>query len=604
MKPNGPKKWILLGTATLLMFMVFNLSGCGSDHSHEYWGPESEPDSTSDTVTPAEPAKKYADNVSYIGDSNGTLADEIEEIFVNSFSYDGSSTDEPIFIAASRVQALSSTQQEGIRGTLSNLNPLVLVHGNAEQINALLDILGLEQNFILPEGLPEDKNYAELFAIDQEDDGSIFIWAMYPPSDGTSEHYPPTPPTESFPAPLPDLTIDSASEQLRRTDMLRIWVDDSGKRITETLGEDRQEAMRALTAAATADSAGELTQLAKAFVVTHNVSYGKNYYQLTYYIYSCHSFNEADATDYDWFYVRQEGMLNASGEYTNPEKRGNREYVGNYVGSYTMDNWMEGLTSKGSGVALMTAKPENINNVASVTSGIDWQIGGSVGFDSSGATGSVSGGVTISNSTTVNVSDCEIINNSANAVNNAKWDYEFKKPVQTTYFAYTSITNPPLLSHSNFQPVNQWIWKLAPAIRTANRNSFSSKFEMEMYSTQGGEPFAFWIANPIEHYYRLTSPWTFNVPLSFPPLLVAPHDINFGAAGQSKPLDISVARSWTAASDQDWCEVDPANNTGNNSRINITVAPNTTGKNRSAVITYKTVDGNGSDTTTIFQSQY
>ncbi|MDD2557666.1 MAG: BACON domain-containing protein [Desulfuromonas sp.] len=573
--------------------MVFNLSGCGSDHSYEQWDPEipSEPDAPSEPVAPAEPAKKHTNDFSYIGDSDGTPADETESIFVNMDDYDGVTTDEVIFIEAQSVYALSSIQHEGIRATFKNLNPIVLINGDAEQINELLEILGFKMNFVLPEGLPEDKNYAEMFTVDQEDDGSVFIWALYP-DDGPLEPY----------VPLPDLTIDSDSEQLRNTDMLLDWINDSGKRITKELEEDRQKAKRALTAAATAGSAGDLTQIARAFVVTNNVSSGKNNYQLTYYIYSCHSFNEADAADYDWFYVRQEGMLNASGEYIKPEKRGNREFVGNYIGSYKMENWMEGPTSQCSGVALMTAKPENINNVASVTSGIDWQIGGSVGFEGSSVAGSVSGGVTISNSTTVNVSDCEIINDSASAVNNAKWDYEFKKPVQTKYFAYTSITDPPLMSHTNFQPVNQWIWKLAPSERTI-LDSFSSKFEVELYSTQGGKPTAFWVAGDIEHTIENKN-WTFNVPLSFPPLLVAPHNLEFSAAGQSKPLDISVARSWTAFSNRTWCNVDPARNTGNNSRINVTVAPNTTGENRTAVITYTTVDGNGSDTTTVFQSQY
>jgi len=591
LKSNGSKRWVVLGTATLAMFMVFNLSGCGSGDSGS---------------SSSGPANIYTEKVSYIGVSNGTLADKIEATFVNSGPYDGSSTDAPIFIAESYVESLSPAQQEGVRGTYDNSNPVVLIHGDADQINALLDILGLEYNYTLPEGLPENKDYAELFAVDREDDGSVFIWSMYPPSGEVSKSdYV----TESLPdlstAPLPDPITDSDSEQFRRTEMLRNWLDNNGNRLTPKLEVYRQEATQAFASAAAADNSGELTQIASAFVHSKNASYGKNHYQVTHYIYSCHSFNEVDATDYDWFYVRQEGMLNASGEYLGPQNlpnsiSGKSQEVHYYVGNYKVNNWIEGLDYRESGVSLMKAQPENVNEVSTATSGMSWNIGGSVGFIGPGATASSSAGVSITNSTTFNVRDCRVINNSADNFNNARWDYEFKKTTQTVSYYKTEIDAPTLLSRSNFQPVNQWLWKFSPDIREEGVNSFASKFEVDLVQSESGYMRFFWVASDVIHRTSKGGSWTFEVPLLFPPLLVAPHNLDFSAEGQYKTLNLAVARSWTASSDQDWCSVKP----GSDSLVYVTVDPNTTGEDREAEITYTTADGNGSDKTKVIQSRF
>jgi hypothetical protein len=89
----------------------------------------------------------HTENVAYIGDINGTLADKIRLTFVNRVPYNGSFANIPIFIAAQSIPSLSPTQQEGIRNTFSNFQPIVLVHCSEAEINTLLGILGLEQNY-------------------------------------------------------------------------------------------------------------------------------------------------------------------------------------------------------------------------------------------------------------------------------------------------------------------------------------------------------------------------------------------------------------------------------------------------------------------------
>jgi hypothetical protein len=544
---------------------------------------------------PSNEIDTHPDQVWVIGDITGTLAEEIATIFVNLVAYDGVSADAPIFIAADSVELMTDTEKENVKDTFDDYYPIVVVHGTADDINALLGILELDQNYTLPDGMP----YAELFAIDREEDGHVFMWSMYPPNEGA-------PDSGNANAPEATAYVDNADNQLERTDIFRDWLVNDEKRVSAEVKAWRMEATEALATGIKA-SGGELTQLAQGFVTTQNFSYSGNNYQLSYYIYSCHSFNATDSTDYDWFYVRQEGMFNASGGYEGIAQwydGGPSDACHFYVGNYKMNNWVDGLTTASSGVALMSSNPQNANNVAQVTSGVEWNIGGSIGFQGSEAAGSLNAGVTISNSTTINVSDCTVGNNSMDAVNNAKWAYEFTKCAQTAYFGYTGLSAPPVLSRSNFQPVNQWIWKFAPSVRDSDARSFQSKFDVDLIWSVGGQPYAFWIVDPPDHYTYAGGSWQFAVPLSFPPLIVVPHNVDFGAAGQYKALDIAVSRNWTASSNQTWCVVDPLSGTGSNTRVNITVDPNATGASRTATVTFETVDGSGRDVMTVFQAQY
>ncbi len=544
---------------------------------------------------PGDVIEEYPGKVYFIGDITGTLAEEIGTIFVNMVAYDGVSVDAPIFIAADSIEGLSEAEREGVALTFDDYYPVAVVYGDEAEINALLDILGLEQDYVLPDGMP----YAELFAIDREEDGHVFMWSMYPPNEGA----PTSPDAEAPPAPA---YVDDDGEQLERTDLFQEWLSDDEKRLDAEVRAYRMEAAQALTAEVKADG-GELTQLAQGFVKTQNFSQSGNNYQISYYIYSCHSFNATDATDYDWFYVRQEGMFNTSGGYEGIASwygGGPSDACHFYVGKYTMNNWMDGLTTQGSGVAVMAANPQNANNVTQVTSGVDWNIGGSVGFQGADVTGSLTGGVTIHNSTTVNVSDCTVGNSSMDNVNNAKWTYEFTKCAQTAYFGYAGLSEPPVLSRSNFQPVNQWIWKFAPSVRDSGASSFKAKLDVDLIWSVGGQPYGFWIVDSPNHYTYAGGSWETTVPLSFPPLLVVTHNLDFSAAGQYKALDIAVSRAWTASSNQDWCQVEPTSGTGTNTRVNITVSPNTTGASRTATVTFQTADGRGRDTMTVFQAQY
>jgi len=88
-----------------------------------------------------------------IGDITGTLAEELAVIFANRVEYDGVSANAPIFIAADSVATISVVEAEGVKDTFDDYFPVALIHGNAGAINELLGILGLDQNYSLPEGI-------------------------------------------------------------------------------------------------------------------------------------------------------------------------------------------------------------------------------------------------------------------------------------------------------------------------------------------------------------------------------------------------------------------------------------------------------------------
>jgi hypothetical protein len=542
--------------------------------------------------------KVHKETVMHIGDLGGPLADDINRIFINDVAYDGKSTDMPIMIASGSIVSLTAEQKQGISDAFLNGHPITLVQCRENEINALLGILGLEQDFTLPEGLPADKQYAEIFSIDMEEGGDMYVWSTFPPREGAMTSDDP-----DAPSVVP--YVDSEKDQLARAELFHNWFDEDAKRATPEMKASREQATKALVAGAKAANE-ELTKLAHAFVVTRNFSDRGNNYQLTYFIYSCHSFNEADAIDYDWFYVRQEGLLNASNAYSGIINwRRDTPTTGSeyYVNSYSMNSWLDGFPSARD-VSILKPSPENTNNEVSVTSGINWNVGGKVGISTDKkASFEVNGGVSVTNSSTFKVTDCQVTNNSGDKVNNANWRYEFKKAVQVAYFGYTGLKEAPLLSHSTFQPVNQWIWKCSPAVRNAKKKSFASLFHVDLIATVGGTSHGFWISEPIRHY-SYPQEWKENIPLPFPPVIVAPRKLNFDKRGQFKAIELAVARPWNAASSETWCRVTPNSGSEPNPGINITVDDNNTGKDRTAFITFQTADLQGSVTMEVFQSQY
>ena len=97
---------------------------------------------------------------------------------------------------------------------------------------------------------------------------------------------------------------------------------------------------------------------------------------------------------------------------------------------------------------------------------------------------------------------------------------------------------------------------------------------------------------------------TYVIPFIYPPL-IAGNNLDFDAKGSHARLDFGTARNWTAASDQFWCTLSATSGDKNAaSHVFVTVDPNASGVDRTAVITLSTADGKGTYKVKVFQSRY
>lgn len=604
--------------SAFLLILLMAVSGCGA-------GGSGNPVSASDQYTQKvyiigeikDPSTSTTKEISAV---NG-VADETNQIFVNRVTYDGTSADGPIFMASDQVLSLSDTIKTGLLNTYRNGYPIILVRGNEAQINTLLGILGLDQNYKLPANF----SYTELFAVDAEK-GANFMWSMYPPGATQADS-------------VTDAYVDSTSAQLSRARMFRDWVKQNGSRVP-ALNAFAASATRALVAEGASNTTeSNLRDLAQVYqqVKVFTDSINGNTYQLIFNIYSCHSFSSSDGKNYDWFYVEQNGSLSASSGYqgiTDATEAdiaavsgafpwGGQQKVKYYIGSYDMSNSMmsQGGNKSDTSVVMETHSPETTNNETSTRSGVSYNISGNLGFKAGGTSaqggsasadinGGVTGGLTITHEDTIKTTDCTVQNKarSSGYTDEAHWLYTFKKVTQygwDVFFAH--LNNPVNLSVDTFNPYNKWIWKISPDVRNGNKtykDNFKTKLDVENMTTISGCSFL-WTPTFGPYHGSKVSSFVDYVSLNYPPLIVAPSvNVTFSAAGQVKYMDAHVATDWSASSDQPWCQAVPTTGKGNNMQISITVDANATGKERKATVTFKTIDGKGSDTMTVTQSQY
>jgi len=436
----------------------------------------------------------YAGKAYLIGTVYGPLADELKAS-ISFTPYGGTETDGPIFIAGNVVDNLTDAQKAGLIAALNARMPIVLVHAAVDTVNLLIDLLyGEYEDYTLPAGV----DYVELFAADIEPNGELYQWTMYPPADS-------------------DTKVDGTGDRQGRVNILVGWLRENEARMNDETGATAKAALKL----AAAEASQQLTDLASAFVRQDNFTDcdGRNY-QVSHYIYSCHSMT----TNEDWIYVKQQSILNTSIGYSrvNVTDLGGgmviRQRLGPYLSDVLFDNTLQGYANNPTAVGLQLSSPETANNVAQLTSGVSWNIGGQIAFGVQGedptASATVSGGVTISNQTTVNVQDCETLNTSNSKGNNAAWHYQFKKPDAIGYFGAVGIAEAPSLARTTFQPVNQWIWRMAPTVR-ASKPSLSVSFSVILGQTDAVWDF-FWVARAERREYPAT--WDYSVPFNFPPV--------------------------------------------------------------------------------------
>lgn len=592
--------------AAMTLIMAGAVAGCGSTSS-------------------ASPAEQYQQKVYIIGEikdpSDSTSAGAAEQIaavkgpadaakrvFVNRVAYDGVSADAPVFIAADQVMALSDTVKQGLLATYRNSYPIILIRGGETEINALLEILERVPNYKLPQNYP----YAEMFAVSTELAGN-FSLSIYPPGSSDSSS---TPGASNG---------DDTSGLLARADALRTWVSSSGTRtMLQATADFQANAKQALAASSNEISKSDLTSLAQAEhdekLFTQEEKYGANTYKLIYTMYPFHQFTASDGKEYDWLYVEQEGILSAEPRYTkfggNNRSCTNDEvdtftkmqgginfgtpYCASSVDNYRITNEMTGISS-GFGVQ-GGSSPSTTNEKTTTTSGVSFDLSGDFGLKGNAkyaqkdgpeagveVSSTVKGGVSISTEKTFDTYDCTVENVTSNDA--PAWLYTFTRQTQYGWYAVGCKLNEPVkLARSSFQPIQKWIWRFSPDVREKAKN-FKTTLKVDNLVTQAGSSL-FWqpIAGPF-YYVEKTVTLDFSPALYFAPVIVAPgKNLNLDNKAQFKTLEVSVGRDWSASCDQDWCQAAPTSGKGDNPQFSLTVSENTTGKERKAIITFKTSD--------------
>ena len=483
---------------------------------------------------------------------------------------------------------------------------VALEHAGADEVGVLLD--ALELAISSPEA--EDGKPFELFAVCRAGGDVHFFVALGddgggPVSPTRTEHKNTIEGPVDDPAdvivteeivPTDDATWDSDALNASRVDRFAAWAEETGAKAKATASDG---------------PSSDLRELAEAYVYDVDASNRGQTFMIRYTIYSCHSFTN----DMDYYFVTQSAQLNPSALWKWLEK-GHVSWPHVYLPEqeghmrrYLFKNyWGE---DPGNAVPLDRHSPENANGVTTVTSGVSYSLSGSLGFDGKAATGSLSGGVTFDSSQSFNVSDCTV-NDKAGSdgrKHQAAWEYVFADPANgDTEFYYTKLRDAPLLSRSNFQPVDQWIWTVP---RSFSERWKDLRFKSEFTWTNGwseGQLNCAWIkvddARHEDWIWRYVGFW---VPMKVPPIMaLSEGQMDFASAGESKAVTFVSAVGWTARTDAEWLSVYEKSGEKTDAEgmsLHITASPNDSGVDRSTVVTLTGSDGSKAELK-VFQSRY
>jgi hypothetical protein len=580
-------RWVVLSAAMAL------LTACGGGGG------------SGDSDIPDFDVSQYEKPVYLVGNLNDSpLGRVLNAAFPRTTALDGALSDRPLFLTGARLETLTDDIAAAIMAAKTNTRPIVLFHVTAAQINAVLAVVGEPADYALPDGFGEAIQNAEIFAIDFEEEGMVSRWATFAPIPFRND--------DDDPVYTPDETVWEDSNALRahRVNLFIDWMNVDGERMA-LLGAGQENAKQAFSTNATGNN---LIDLSPPYTTINNFAYFGDLFQITHNVWTFHSFSEIDGVDYDWVYAEQNGILHSGSRYSRSKGytytippdfiAGNpTEKIHYYVDRYTTYNAFDNAESKNY-LLLTEASPHNVNGVSTVTQETSASFGGQIGFAGKGAAGSLSMGMTITNSRTYNVADAAIENWSMASGHDAQWVFRFKQPEgyrhgfpQATY----KLHDAPILARGVFQPSTSWLWRIDPRQRDIG-SQFFTKFSVEYGWSEGsmgmfGYPDAY-------HHSAGGTEWSYNIDYKNPPLIVLPIDIDFNNTGSYKTIDLAVARDWTVSCDQPWCHVTPMSGNRNSTRINVTVDPNTTGDDRTAIVTAKTVDGKDQASMTVFQSRY
>lgn len=544
------------------------------------------------------------DKIYYIGNVHGDLAAHLREIAAEFLPYDGEATDSPLLVSLREGFTPDASTAEAVKKVFDAGQIVALEHATVDEVNVFLTVIGQEPNFNM-DAVSEDLRYVELYAVEKLSRDAVRsdICTWITPADGAPTILSEPIASDDDKPGVPDM---ESFNVMRAQNFATYAADNEAKQ--EAVRQAREAGEAAVTA-----STSDLTQLAQAQIYTYDASTYSQAFQITYYLYACHSYNEANNVDYDWFVVQQRGMLNPSGNYEN--KNGQMGWsqttlarIQGYMVNYEFNNWLD-YDNSNRYLQLMNSTPGTTQGSSSTTSGFSWNLGGNIGFNASGPTGGLSAGISFSSSESVTISDCTVNNMSvpSSASTNAHWTFSFPRPTIKSSggnpFYLGEFNDAVLLSRSNFQPYNQWMWRIAPQARDTVKQ-FKSTFSWKNGRSYGNQ-YVMWIeAIKVTEQDWESDSRTYVIPFIYPPL-IAGNNLDFDAKGSHARLDFGTARNWTAASDQPWCTLSATSGDKNAaSNVFVTVDPNASGVDRTAIITLNTADGKGTYKVKVFQSRY
>ena len=558
------------------------------------------------------------DSAYLIGSLHGDMAEVISDN-IGLDPYDGRATDRNIIISLPDGGEIEAQNHEGIRRSYHAGRTIMMEDATPAEVNKLLEVLGLNPAYGSDTGAPvalfaveqiKGRDFYYVIANDDDDDMDDLLpdptQLVCETSDGTDAMYEILDgDTRGHDHNYED-DIDVTEDRIQKGRMSRFmdWIDDDEGRM-ENLEQDEKEFREAFFKS---EGTVNLKEAAEASSWDVDASSQGQNFRINYTSYSCHSFKN----NQDFYAVKQSAVLNPSSKWKKIPSGNNCTTLALQYGHmrrYGFRNYWN--SDPGIASPLRDHSPHNANNETVVTSEVSFNLSGSVGFQGSTPTGGLSGGVNFSESKQVNIKDVTVNDNSASKKPwEASWQYVFKDPDNgTRYCACSELEDAPLLSRSNFSPVNQWIWVTSRGFRNSTgKQSFKSEFEWVSGRSDGAGNI-FWVtADDAKHVDYDSRKVTMDIPLDQPPLLVAnTRQINFTKAGESKDFTIVSAVSWTASCNQSWCSVQSSagDSTDSNGRaLHVTADTNDTNANREAVITLKSNTTSDVAKISIFQSKY
>ncbi|MDR2011211.1 MAG: hypothetical protein LBQ22_12100 [Bacteroidales bacterium] len=256
--------------------------------------------------------------------------------------------------------------------------------------------------------------------------------------------------------------------------------------------------------------------------ISHRTPWGENFTRkidisITFDIYALYSFDQ----DMDYYAVNEEIFIPNASVYRGKWRRGNVmklwRYCGYFMTNIEIDHYLKNgsknITNKESSINF--ASPQTESKVTTITSGMSWKIGGSVGIksgsESADASGAVSGGVSFNSSKNYQVKDIEIVNESGTdkdgkqSTTNARWKFRVAK--LPTYKGDISISDPIDLSVHTAQFYTSWLWKIP------NPKQYKEPFKLEYYLTPEYGYARFWTTGADFELNRIKKPQSFSFTL-------------------------------------------------------------------------------------------